>query len=73
MPKPLKPVAKPRVDWAKRDQELVVRITEIFEQSQNRLTRTQLDRELGGHGWLTKKKAKLPLSLLLYEKLYLEY
>jgi hypothetical protein len=72
MPKPLKPVVKPRVDWAKRDQELVVRITDIFKESQNRLTRTQLDRELGGHGWLTKKKAKLPLSLLLYEKLYLE-
>lgn len=72
LPTAKKPVAKPRVDWQQRDLTLVTKVCSIMQQHQNRLSRTQLDKLLGGHGWLTKKKHKLPNSLMKYQNLYQE-
>ena len=42
-----------------------------LQQHQNQLSRTQLDKLLGGHGWLTKKKQlvimKSSLMLLIFQ------
>ncbi|MGR3969679.1 TnsD family Tn7-like transposition protein [Shewanella sp. 1180_01] len=70
LPTAHRPVAKPRVDWHQRDQMLIPKICAIMEKHQNQLSRTQLDKLLGGHGWLTKKKHKLPNSLIKYQNLY---
>ncbi|MCS6233385.1 transposase [Shewanella baltica] len=64
-----KPVAKPRVDWQQRDAMLVDKVISIMQQHNNQLSRTQLDKRLGGHDWLTKKKHKLPLTMNAYHKL----
>lgn len=64
-----KPVAKPRVDWQERDAMLVDKVISIMQQHNNQLSRTQLDKRLGGHDWLTKKKHKLPLTMNAYHKL----
>ncbi|NRF27448.1 TniQ family protein [Vibrio coralliilyticus] len=49
-----------RVDWHRRDEELVEAVCELIISSNSKLSRTTLDRCLGGHGWLTSKIAKLP-------------
>ncbi|MEZ8311953.1 TnsD family Tn7-like transposition protein [Vibrio splendidus] len=49
-----------RVDWDRRDEELVEAVRELIISSNSKLSRTELDRCLGGHGWLTSKIAKLP-------------
>jgi hypothetical protein len=72
LPKAQKPVAKPRVDWQQRDAMLVHKVTFIMQQHNNQLSRTQLDKRLGGHNWLTKKKHKLPLTMSTYHKLIQE-
>ncbi|ANS83978.1 hypothetical protein VSVS12_00142 [Vibrio scophthalmi] len=49
-----------RVDWCQRDNELVEAVYKLMTSSSFKLSRTELDRLLGGHGWLTSKIAKLP-------------
>ncbi|MCG9723137.1 TnsD family Tn7-like transposition protein [Shewanella sp. Isolate7] len=58
-----------RVDWSQRDKVLVKKISLIMNEHQNQLSRTQLDNLLGGHGWLTKQKNKLPKTLQMYRQL----
>jgi len=41
----------------------------LMSQYGNDLSRTELDGKLGGHGWLTRKKNKLPLSLGVFNEL----
>lgn len=53
-----------RVDWEQRDKELSKKVTQILSNSDRKLSRTELDRALGGHGWLTSKKKKLARTLL---------
>lgn len=67
------PVAKKtqhvdRVDWCKRDKEVVSAIYEIVKLSKMPLSRTELDRMLGGHGWLTSKISKFPKTKRLLIK-----
>jgi hypothetical protein len=69
LPKAQKPVAKPRVDWHQRDKLLMARIRSIMQEHENKLSRTLLDKLLGGHGWLTKHKHKLPKTLRVYRNL----
>ena len=60
---------KPRVDWHQRDKLLVTKVCSIMQEYQYQLSRTQLDKLLGGHGWLTKKRNKLPITLEAYRRL----
>jgi hypothetical protein len=69
LPPAQRPLTKPRIDWHQRDIALITQISLIMQQHQNRLSRTKLDTLLGGHGWLTKKKHKLPLTLIRYNLL----
>jgi hypothetical protein len=69
LPPAQRPLTKPRIDWHQRDIALITQINLIMQQHQNRLSRTKLDKLLGGHGWLTKKKHKLPLALKTYHAL----
>ncbi|MGS0826797.1 TnsD family Tn7-like transposition protein [Shewanella sp. 0m-8] len=69
LPAAKRPVIKPRVDWHQRDKLLVTKVSSIMHEYQNQLSRTQLDKLLGGHGWLTKKKHKLPQTLQVYKNL----
>lgn len=56
-----------RVDWYQRDNELVGVIDELLLSSSSKLSRTELDRLLGGHGWLTSKIEKLPKTKCLLQ------
>ncbi|WP_155516391.1 TnsD family Tn7-like transposition protein, partial [Vibrio fluvialis] len=42
-----------RVDWEQRDKDLSKQVAQILSNSNRKLSRTELDRALGGHGWLT--------------------
>ncbi|KGA44047.1 TnsD family transposase [Yersinia ruckeri] len=64
-----KPKCVIRVDWAIRDKILSKEVAFIIEEQGGTITRTQLDRILGGHGWLTKNKKRLPLTLDIFSRL----
>jgi hypothetical protein len=68
LPEPQAPRRNPRVNWKVRDLEISVRIKEILVTHPEKLSRTALDELLGGHGWLTKYRAKLPKSLVVYNR-----
>lgn len=57
-----------RVDWCQRDNVLVDVIRELLLSSSNKLSRTELDKALGGHGWLTSKLKKMPKTKELLRK-----
>ncbi|NOH29495.1 TnsD family Tn7-like transposition protein [Vibrio mediterranei] len=57
-----------RVDWYQRDNELVDVIRELLLSSSNKPSRTELDKALGGHGWLTSKLKKMPKTKELLRK-----
>ncbi|MFS1510585.1 MULTISPECIES: TnsD family Tn7-like transposition protein [unclassified Vibrio] len=63
LPAPQKVQHVNRVDWEQRDKELSKQVAQILSNSDRKLSRTELDRTLGGHGWLTSKKKKLPTTL----------
>lgn len=66
LPAPQKVQHVDRVDWGERDKELAKRVVQILDKAGYAMSRTQLDRELGSHGWLTAKKENLPLTLQAY-------
>ena len=57
-----------KVDWYQRDNELVEVIRDLLLSTSNKLSRTELDKFLGGHGWLTSKIIKLPKTRELLRK-----
>ncbi|WP_447067191.1 TnsD family Tn7-like transposition protein [Vibrio alginolyticus] len=60
LPEPTETQLVDKVDWRQRDNELLELVNEHLLTSTCRVSRTELDRMLGGHGWLTSKIAKLP-------------
>lgn len=60
LPPSTKPRHVDRVDWNVRDLDLVDRIYIFLTSSNTKLSRTELDKRLGGHAWLTSKINKLP-------------
>ncbi|WP_406610106.1 TnsD family Tn7-like transposition protein [Agarivorans sp. JK6] len=69
LPAPTKPQILSKVDWKKRDLELAVRVRSIMLKTKDRMTRTRLDKELGGHGWLIRMQYKLPLTMSVFQTL----
>ncbi|MFA0115479.1 TnsD family Tn7-like transposition protein [Vibrio sp. 10N.261.46.E11] len=57
-----------RVDWHQRDNVLVDTINQMLLFSSGKLSRTGLDKRLGGHGWLISKLDKLPRTKRLLMK-----
>ncbi|MRI31377.1 hypothetical protein EOPP23_00040 [Endozoicomonas sp. OPT23] len=60
LPRPKKKKKNPRVNWEKRDSDILLKLPKIIAQSRNKITWSSLDRALGGHGWLLKKRNMLP-------------
>ena len=69
LPKAILPKTQPRVDWNNRDLLIADNISKIICANSYKLSRTQLDKQLGNHGWLLKFKNKLPLTMQEYERL----
>lgn len=67
LPKPQKVQHVDRVDWKQRDIEISKQVLQILLNSDRKLSRTELDLALGGHGWLTSKKKKLPKTLAMID------
>lgn len=70
LPAPQAAFYHPSVDWVQRDQALANQLGQMEVQA-NSLS--ELDRALGGRGWLIKYKDKLPISHALAERLLAEY
>ncbi|WP_417763495.1 TnsD family Tn7-like transposition protein [Shewanella sp.] len=70
LPEPKKTQHVDRVNWDERDSELSKLVTSILSKIDHKVSRTELDRMLGSHGWLTSRKDKLPLTVEAYYKYY---
>ncbi len=54
-----------RVDWVARDKEIFQKVLVLISEKGRTLTKAELDRRLGGYGWLTSKQHKLPITMKL--------
>jgi transposase len=70
LPEPQKFKYVDRVNWKERDHELSKLVISMLAQADHAVPRTELDRMLGSHGWLTSKKDKLPLTVKAYYQYY---
>lgn len=52
-----------KVNWEERDRKLSYQVSEILSSVDSSISRSELDRMLGSHGWLTSKKHKLPKTM----------
>lgn len=52
-----------KINWEQLDAELVKKVIEILRCNSKQISRSELDRQLGGHGWLISKKEKIPKTL----------
>jgi len=68
LPKPLKPQHVDRVNWAQRDFILSNEIVTILVGLEKRVSRTELDKMMGDHGWLISKKRKLPKTMMVLQQ-----
>ncbi|KPZ59934.1 hypothetical protein AN391_00873 [Pseudoalteromonas sp. P1-13-1a] len=68
LPAPTKPQALARVNWSKRDRELLTKVKAILVKSEVTLSRTKLDKAIGGHGWLTRYANRLPETIKYIEE-----
>lgn len=59
-------IYSPYIDWSARDTVLV---TQILSLKPIYKSISQIDRELGGHGWILKYKNQLPMSVTAAKKL----
>jgi len=69
LPSPTKPVVRSKVNWEKRDVELAPRVSTIMCNINGAISRTKLDKAIGGHGWLIRMQHKLPITMAIYHKL----
>lgn len=69
LPSPTKPVVRSKVNWEKRDVELAPRVRTIMHNINGAISRTKLDKALGGHGWLIRMQHKLPITMAIYHEL----
>lgn len=65
LPKATKPQSHPKVNWHRRDIELKERLKPILTISETPISLTKLDKVVGNHGWLTRYRHKLPMTMNL--------
>ena len=63
LPTPVKPRVQSKIDWTQRDKELAKEIKSILCNTNETITRDQLDNKIGGNGWLIRMKHKLPITM----------
>ncbi|MDB2374144.1 TnsD family transposase [Psychrosphaera haliotis] len=68
LPIPTKPKVRSKADWKKRDLELATKVKNILLKAKGKMTRTSLDKELGGHGWLIRMQHKLPQTMAAFQR-----
>ena len=56
------------IDWAERDITLAKRVADILVKTDDNISLSKLDKQIGGHGWLLKSKGKLPLTMNMINK-----
>lgn len=69
LPSPTKPIVRSKVNWEKRDIELAPKVSTIMHNINGAISRTKLDKEIGGHGWLLRMQHKLPITMAIYHEL----
>lgn len=69
LPPPSKPRVRAKVNWEKRDIELAPLVSTIMHGFNGAISRTKLDKEIGGHGWLIRMQHKLPLTMAVFNNL----
>lgn len=63
LPAATPPIRHDRVDWCERDKVLASQVEQQLVLHGKDISLAKLDRLLGGHGWLTRYREKLPLTM----------
>jgi hypothetical protein len=58
LPSPTKPKVRSKGNWKERDAELAPKVRAIMHNTNNSISLTELDKALGGHGWLLRMQHK---------------
>jgi hypothetical protein len=69
LPSPTKPKVYLKVNWEKRDTELALKVSAIMNNINGAISRTKLDKAIGGHGWLIQMQHKLPITMGVLHRL----
>jgi len=69
LPSPTKPIVRSKINWEKRDIELAPQVSTIMHNINGAISRTTLDKALGGHGWLIRMQHKLPITMAIFHEL----
>jgi hypothetical protein len=69
LPSPTKPIVRSKINWEKRDIELASQVSTIMHNINGTISRTTLDKALGGHGWLIRMQHKLPITMATFHEL----
>lgn len=69
LPSPTKPIVRSKVNWEKRDIELAPQVSNIMHNINGAISRAELDKAIGGHGWLIRMKHKLPITMNIIKQL----
>lgn len=67
LPVAMKAKQNQKVNWQQRDIKLSARVHDILLSLDRKISKSELDKLLGGHEWLTKYEAKLPLTMATYK------
>jgi hypothetical protein len=65
LPTPVMPRVQSKICWTQRDKELAKQIKSILCNTNEDITRDQLDNKIGGNGWLIRMKHKLPTTMAI--------
>jgi len=69
LPSPTKPKVRSKINWEKRDIELSSKVSAIMHNINGTISRTKLDKAIGGHGWLIRMEHKLPITMAVFREL----
>ena len=69
LPSPTKPKVRSKINWEERDIELTSKVRVIMHNTNNSISLTELDKVLGGHGWLIQMQHKLPMTVSVFNEL----
>lgn len=70
LPAATQPIRHARVNWQVRDRELSNQVIELINDIGTEISLKQLDRLLGGHGWLTRYGDRLPITIQTYKNIF---
>ncbi|MBQ4848530.1 TnsD family Tn7-like transposition protein [Pseudoalteromonas sp. MMG012] len=72
LPSSTKPQVRSKINWEERDVKLASKVRVAMHNTSSSISLAELDKMLGGHGWLIQMQHKLPVTMAVFNKLEVE-